>query len=437
MTARVLRALDDPPSHDPRPSRQARLLLSREPYAIDLDAVLEKAARRRRRRGAQRRSAPPRPRLAAHSASTRARSDDRDRPRRALTERSGLHDDRRRDRAQGRAVRARRAQRAIGGRRAGVRARAARARRACDGRSSEEGGVEDCEGRTEDREARADVRARAAPRCARTRRSCSSGCSRSIRTRTARSTSATRSSCCARRSSARSAPTSASTWSRPRSSRAIPTRARSPAARQEDVEEIIRSTGFFRNKAKSLIGMATALVERHGGEVPADMDALVVLPGVGRKTANVILGNAFGRNDGIVVDTHVTRLSNRLALTTGARRGEDRARAAPALPAGALDDAFPPPDRARSSGVRRAGSAMRHLLPRGCLSVIADLSRRTDGASVRRRAATGCAGPRARSASSSESASSAWSGGRGPATCPAHPCRPAAAPRRRRACCGR
>jgi endonuclease III len=87
------------------------------------------------------------------------------------------------------------------------------------------------------------------------------------------------------------------------------------AAKQEDVEEIIKSTGFFRNKAKSLIGMATALVERHGGEVPADMDALVQLPGVGRKTANVILGNAFGRNDGVVVDTHVTRLSNRLGLT--------------------------------------------------------------------------------------------------------------------------
>jgi endonuclease-3 len=89
------------------------------------------------------------------------------------------------------------------------------------------------------------------------------------------------------------------------------------AAKQEDVEEIIKTTGFFRNKAKSLIGMATALVEHHGGEVPADMDALVKLPGVGRKTANVILGNAFGRNDGIVVDTHVTRLSNRLGLATG------------------------------------------------------------------------------------------------------------------------
>lgn len=87
------------------------------------------------------------------------------------------------------------------------------------------------------------------------------------------------------------------------------------AARQEDVEELIRTTGFFRNKAKSLIGMATALVEHHGGEVPDEMESLVVLPGVGRKTANVILGNAFGKDEGIVVDTHVTRLSNRLGLT--------------------------------------------------------------------------------------------------------------------------
>ena len=88
-------------------------------------------------------------------------------------------------------------------------------------------------------------------------------------------------------------------------------------ANQADVEDLIRTTGFFRNKAKSLIGMAAGLVERHGGHVPSDMDALVRLPGVGRKTANVILGNAFGRNDGIVVDTHVTRVSNRLGLVTG------------------------------------------------------------------------------------------------------------------------
>ncbi len=86
-------------------------------------------------------------------------------------------------------------------------------------------------------------------------------------------------------------------------------------AKQEDVEEMIKSTGFFRNKAKSLLGMANGLTDRHAGEVPPEMDKLVQLPGVGRKTANVILGNAFGRNDGIVVDTHVTRLSNRLGFT--------------------------------------------------------------------------------------------------------------------------
>ena len=87
------------------------------------------------------------------------------------------------------------------------------------------------------------------------------------------------------------------------------------AADPAELEEIIRSTGFFRSKAKSLIGMAQALVERHGGQVPDDMTALVLLPGVGRKTANVVLGDAFEKSEGIVVDTHVTRLSNRLGLT--------------------------------------------------------------------------------------------------------------------------
>jgi endonuclease-3 len=83
------------------------------------------------------------------------------------------------------------------------------------------------------------------------------------------------------------------------------------------LEDLIRSTGFFRSKTKSLRGMAAALVDRFGGAVPASMDDLVTLPGVGRKTANVVLGNAFGRNDGVVVDTHVTRLSTRLGLTEG------------------------------------------------------------------------------------------------------------------------
>ncbi|MGH3090118.1 MAG: endonuclease III [Rubrobacteraceae bacterium] len=84
---------------------------------------------------------------------------------------------------------------------------------------------------------------------------------------------------------------------------------------QEELEEDIRPTGFFRNKAKSIQGMARALIEKHGGEVPRTMSELVALPGVGRKTANVILGNVFGINEGVVVDTHVKRLSTRLGFT--------------------------------------------------------------------------------------------------------------------------
>jgi len=87
------------------------------------------------------------------------------------------------------------------------------------------------------------------------------------------------------------------------------------AADLEEVERRIQSTGFFRNKAKSLVGLGRALVERHGGEVPRTMAELTALPGVGRKTANVVLGNAFGLDEGVVVDTHVGRLSKRLGLT--------------------------------------------------------------------------------------------------------------------------
>ena len=87
------------------------------------------------------------------------------------------------------------------------------------------------------------------------------------------------------------------------------------AAKPEELEDMIRSTGFFRNKTKSLLGMAGAVTERHGGEIPATMEQLVRLPGVGRKTANVVLGNAFDLNEGIVVDTHVARLSDRLAFS--------------------------------------------------------------------------------------------------------------------------
>jgi len=81
------------------------------------------------------------------------------------------------------------------------------------------------------------------------------------------------------------------------------------------LEKEIQSTGFFRNKTKSIIGMAQALVARHGGQVPDTMEALTELPGVGRKTANVILGTWFKKNEGVVVDTHVHRLSRLLKLT--------------------------------------------------------------------------------------------------------------------------
>ncbi len=86
-------------------------------------------------------------------------------------------------------------------------------------------------------------------------------------------------------------------------------------ARQADVEALVQSTGFFRNKAKNLIAMAQAVVAEHGGEIPRTMAALHALPGVGRKTANVVLGNAFGLNEGVTVDTHVTRLAGLLRLT--------------------------------------------------------------------------------------------------------------------------
>jgi len=87
------------------------------------------------------------------------------------------------------------------------------------------------------------------------------------------------------------------------------------AADPRVLEKEIQSTGFFRNKTKSIIGMAQALVERHGGEVPQTMEELTALPGVGRKTANVILGTWFRKNEGVVVDTHVHRLSRLLGLT--------------------------------------------------------------------------------------------------------------------------
>lgn len=82
-----------------------------------------------------------------------------------------------------------------------------------------------------------------------------------------------------------------------------------------ELEQDIQSTGFFRNKARNIVGFAQAIVNEYGGEVPKDLELLVKLPGVGRKTANVILGTAFGIASGVVVDTHVTRLAHRMGLT--------------------------------------------------------------------------------------------------------------------------
>jgi endonuclease-3 len=94
-----------------------------------------------------------------------------------------------------------------------------------------------------------------------------------------------------------------------------PTPAALARARQAEVERIIQSTGFFHSKARNLIAMARTLVDHYGGKVPPAMEELVALPGVGRKTANVVLGNAFGIDEGVVVDTHVARLSQRLGFT--------------------------------------------------------------------------------------------------------------------------
>jgi len=95
-----------------------------------------------------------------------------------------------------------------------------------------------------------------------------------------------------------------------------PTPEKLAKAQQASVEKIVKSTGFFRAKAGNLRAMAQKLVEDHNGELPTDLDSLVALPGVGRKTANVVLGTCFGIPSGVVVDTHVKRICNLLGLTT-------------------------------------------------------------------------------------------------------------------------
>ncbi len=88
-------------------------------------------------------------------------------------------------------------------------------------------------------------------------------------------------------------------------------------APQAELEEMIRTTGFFRNKSKNIIGASQRIMNQYGGQVPRDMESLLTLPGVARKTANVVLGTAFGTASGVVVDTHVFRITHRLGLTRG------------------------------------------------------------------------------------------------------------------------
>ena len=146
------------------------------------------------------------------------------------------------------------------------------------------------------------------------------------------------------------------------------------AADEGELQEMIRSTGFFNAKSRSLLGMARAVVERHGGEIPSTMKELVALPGVGRKTANVVLSVAFGK-PGLPVDTHVLRLSRRLGLDRagGSREGRDRAQ-----PDGARVRARPavvPAHPPRPADLRREEAALRRLRARGLLPVLAAAGR--------------------------------------------------------------
>ncbi len=106
------------------------------------------------------------------------------------------------------------------------------------------------------------------------------------------------------------------------------------AASQEEMEEAVRPTGFYRNKAKAVRGLAQALVARHSGKVPQTMEALTALPGVGRKTASIILGACFGRGDALPVDTHVGRVSYRLGLTASKDPARIEADLAESVPEG-------------------------------------------------------------------------------------------------------
>ena len=124
------------------------------------------------------------------------------------------------------------------------------------------------------------------------------------------------------------------------------------------LEKTIQSTGFFRNKAKNIKGASQGIVEKHGGEVPQDLEKLVALPGVGRKTANVVLGTAFGMATGVVVDTHVTRLEQTAGADETHGRRKDRTRFDAAAAAKRVGRLCPPDDSPWPTDLRRAKAEM-------------------------------------------------------------------------------
>ena len=140
------------------------------------------------------------------------------------------------------------------------------------------------------------------------------------------------------------------------------------ALEPEQLEPDIRSTGFFRNKSKSVVGAARKMVADFGGNVPQTMDELLSLPGVARKTANVVLGTWFKKNEGVVVDTHVTRISRRLELTKQEDARKDRRRSDADHPSRALDRFFSRSHLARAKAVCGAQSEVRRLRDREAMS---------------------------------------------------------------------
>ena len=139
-------------------------------------------------------------------------------------------------------------------------------------------------------------------------------------------------------------------------------------ADREDIEQLIHSTGFYRNKAKHIQGACHKIVKEFNGRVPKTMAELLTLPGVARKTANVVLAHAFGINAGVTVDTHVKRLSNRLKLTEHSDPVRIEKDLMKLIPRTGLGELVHSPHRPRAIGVRRPQTPLRRLLPAGSLS---------------------------------------------------------------------